>query len=56
MRQLSLTLMVPVLLTAMSLHAAESNPISLHPENPHYFLWRGKPTILITSGSTTVPC
>jgi hypothetical protein len=22
----------------------------LHPENPHYFLWRGKPTILITSG------
>src|SRR5262245_15855977 len=28
----------------------ESRPISLHPENPHYFLWRGKPTILITSG------
>jgi len=26
------------------------NPIQLHPENPHYFLWRGKPTILITSG------
>lgn len=25
-------------------------PISLHPDNPHYFLWRGKPTILITSG------
>lgn len=25
-------------------------PIQLHPENPHYFLWRGKPTILITSG------
>ena len=24
-------------------------PIALHPENPHYFLWRGKPTILITS-------
>jgi PA14 domain/Cellulase (glycosyl hydrolase family 5) len=28
----------------------DSGPISLHPENPHYFLWRGKPTILITSG------
>jgi len=28
----------------------QSVPISLHPENPHYFLWRGKPTILITSG------
>jgi len=24
-------------------------PIALHPENPHYFLFRGKPTILITS-------
>ena len=25
-------------------------PIGLHPENPHYFLWRGKATVLITSG------
>ena len=25
-------------------------PIQLHPENPHYFLWRGQPTVLITSG------
>jgi hypothetical protein len=24
-------------------------PIALHPENPHYFLWRGEPTVLITS-------
>jgi len=24
--------------------------IGLHPDNPHYFLWRGKPTLLITSG------
>jgi len=24
--------------------------IRLHPENPHYFLWRGKATVLITSG------
>jgi dienelactone hydrolase len=29
-------------------HAEE--PIRLHPDNPHYFLWRGKPTVLITSG------
>ncbi|MGB2862564.1 MAG: hypothetical protein WBC05_04490, partial [Sedimentisphaerales bacterium] len=28
----------------------DSKPIRLHPDNPHYFLWRGKPTILITSG------
>jgi len=25
-------------------------PVSLHPENPHYFLYQGKPTVLITSG------
>ena len=28
----------------------QAPPIALHPDNPHYFLWRGKPTILITSG------
>ena len=27
-----------------------SQPIQLHPDNPHYFLWRGQPTVLITSG------
>ncbi len=32
-----------------SVGAAKSEPIKLHPENPHYFLWRDKPTILITS-------
>ncbi len=25
-------------------------PLQLHPQNPHYFLFRGKPTIIITSG------
>jgi hypothetical protein len=30
--------------------AMASDPIALHPRNPHYFLFRGKPTILITSG------
>ncbi|MCC7375810.1 MAG: hypothetical protein IT581_14225 [Verrucomicrobiales bacterium] len=25
-------------------------PIALHPDNPHYFLWRGRPTALVTSG------
>src|SRR6267142_2272692 len=28
-------------------HTAE--PISVHPDNPHYYLFNGKPTILITS-------
>ena len=30
--------------------AAEHPPLALHPENGHYFLFRGKPTVLITSG------
>jgi hypothetical protein len=30
--------------------AAPSAPISIHPDNPHYFFWRGKPTVLIGSG------
>ena len=29
---------------------AKDKPLALHPKNPHYFLWRGKPTLLITSG------
>jgi hypothetical protein len=28
---------------------APAVPIALHPDNPHYFQWRGRPTILITS-------
>jgi hypothetical protein len=30
--------------------ASRTEPLRLHSENPHYFLFRGKPTILITSG------
>ena len=26
-----------------------AQPISLHPQNPHYFLYKGKPAVLITS-------
>src|SRR6187401_1202085 len=29
---------------------AEGDALRLHPDNPHYFLFRGKPTVLITSG------
>jgi hypothetical protein len=36
------------LLTTAIARAAE--PIKLHPDNPHYFLFRGRPTLLITSG------
>ncbi len=39
---------LPVLLALPWLAVAE--PIRLHPDNPHYFLYRGKPTVLVTSG------
>lgn len=31
------------------LTAGQDKPISLHPENPHYFLYQNKPQVLITS-------
>lgn len=40
-------------LFALSLAAhvdLEAESIRLHPDNPRYFQWRGKPTVLITSG------
>lgn len=38
-----------VLAAAVAL-AAIAQPLRLDPDNPHYFLFRGKPTVLITSG------
>jgi hypothetical protein len=38
------------LLLLIAACALAAEPIRLHPVNPHYFLWRDKPTILITSG------
>jgi hypothetical protein len=29
---------------------AGGQPLALHPDNPHYFLFRGRPTVLVTSG------
>jgi hypothetical protein len=40
-------------LFALTLHGAVSGsfkPIQLHPENPHYFLFRDKPTVVVSSG------
>jgi hypothetical protein len=43
--------LLPFLLAlTLPTRAAEHPPVSLHPENGHYFLFRGKPTVLITSG------
>ena len=35
--------------TVLTAATAKAAPLSLHPDNPHYFLWRGRPTVLITS-------
>ncbi len=39
-----------VVAAGIAAQPGRAEPIGLHPENPHYFLWRGRPTILITSG------
>jgi hypothetical protein len=41
------TLGILVLLTAVPGGRAE--PIRAHPDNPHYYLFRGRPTVLVTS-------
>jgi len=38
------------LLVLLSSIAFAAEPLRLHPDNPHYFLFRGKPAVLITSG------
>ena len=43
-------LLVPAVYAVLPASASAADPMRLHPKNPHYFLWRGKPTILITSG------
>jgi hypothetical protein len=39
-----------LLLTAPALTAGEHSPLALHPDNDRYFLFRGEPTVLVTSG------
>jgi hypothetical protein len=37
-------------LLALAALLATERPLSLHPDNPHYFLFRGRPAVLVTSG------
>ncbi len=37
-------------LCALAVAAAGAQPLRLHPSNPHYFEYRGKPAVLVTSG------
>jgi hypothetical protein len=41
---------VCALAVVFAFHARAAQPLSLNPDNPHYFLFRGKPTVIITSG------
>lgn len=42
---------VAVLISALaSIPKAAELPLRLHPDNPHYFVYQGRPTVLITSG------
>ena len=42
--------MKKLVLWAACLPAIGAPPLRLHPENPHYFLFRGQPTVLVGSG------
>src|SRR5258708_6530869 len=49
----TIVIRLSVAVVAFLLAAADSvsaEPLALHPDNPHYFLWRGKPAVLVTSG------
>lgn len=39
-----------LLFISTALSAQTIQPIKLHPQNPHYFLYKGKPTLLVGSG------
>lgn len=46
---LKITFLIVPTFTATTV-LTQTKPICLHPENPHYFSYQGKPTILISSG------
>ncbi len=39
-----------LLFLVLCMPAMAAPPLRLHPQNPHYFLFRGRPTVLVTSG------
>lgn len=47
---LRMILCLSAMLGFLAVAGAADKPIGLHPNNPHYFLFRGEPTVLITSG------
>ncbi len=47
---LQFTIILLLLPVATLRASAAGKPLALHPDNPRYFLFRGKPAVLITSG------
>jgi len=47
----SLFLLAELVRSAMGVTPPETlgKPLAVHPENPHYYIFQGKPTVLITS-------
>jgi hypothetical protein len=39
-----------LIICCLNLTWLAAQPIALHPDNPHYFLFRGKPLLIVTSG------
>ena len=46
----STAMLLLLFVAAFAVLQVRAEPLRLHPENPHYFLFRGRPTVLITSG------
>src|SRR5437879_13899952 len=44
-----IVLLAALLFGTPSAAAEPAKPLALHPDNPHYFLFRGKPAVLLTS-------
>lgn len=49
-RILLLLLFLPANCSPARAASGPGQPLALHPDNPHYFLFRARPTVLITSG------
>jgi hypothetical protein len=50
MRKLQHSFYLMIFLQWASIAWAQSSPLALHPDNPHYFLFRGRPTVVVSSG------
>ena len=50
MKYLYFSLLLTLTIVTSCKKKVDEAPIALHPENSHYFTYKGKPTVLITSG------